>query len=106
MEGCGGREGGRDGDGNVWFDTLLWIIYAWAEFGREVNTMELSFAWLCFVLNLSFGEEQADQCSLVIESEACIHIADYAQKIQFWIKSRFKAYSTLGHTSRRGVKEG
>ena len=38
------RVGGR---GNVWFDTLLlWIIYAWAEFGRCVNEMELSFA-LC-----------------------------------------------------------
>jgi hypothetical protein len=39
----------------VWFDTLLlWIIYAWAEFGRYVNEMDLSccVALLCFVLDL------------------------------------------------------
>ena len=90
---CGGREGGRDGDGdgNVWFDTLLWIIYAWAEFGRRVNEMELSFciALLCYGLGAMLRVDRLVKSRLtavltwVWKNEACIHIAACAQKIQF-----------------------
>lgn len=84
------------------------------SFGREVNEMELSFciALLCYGLGAMLRVDRLVKSRLtavltwVWKNEACIHIAACAQKIQFWIKSRFKAYSTLGHTSLRGVKEG